>query len=367
MKRTAIFLLVLFMLICGASLMGCGSVFGIPEVPELPDYNADIQIVLPESIAAEHFKAEEGKTYYTSPGLSLWAEVNGEFLKMDYFSLEGNKRVYDNLYFYEDDYFYIVTDDYKDLYASLGDSADTEYAEEEKEQGYDIQINVKKAGIYKLIFDTETLKFDMEYKADIETPVYYTMKSCSIFSLATEWVEMSVNPENNDEFVINGFHIDAGKTVSFFNRIHTSNYKVTLNEACEGKYGTARKAEVTVNVGGEYNVYVNSKTYEVRLELTNPETAEYSCVYYDGSEFIELQPAEGDAPYIFRQRINVDTKYTTQIPDFHTASYRTYALTVIDSEYLMSSGKNYYFKQMGEYELVINLKTFEITALPIPE
>ncbi len=71
-------------------------------------------------------------------------EVNGEFLIMDYFSLDGTKRIYDNLFFYVEDYFYIVTDDYKELYASLSDSVSAEYAEEETKQGEAVQINIKK-------------------------------------------------------------------------------------------------------------------------------------------------------------------------------------------------------------------------------
>lgn len=145
MKKTFLcFIATLLILISGISLVGCDMGTGTPAIP---DYNADIQVVAPEDIDAEHFAVEEDTTYYTSPGFSLWMEVNGEFLKMDYFSLDGDKRVYDNLYFYVDDYFYMVTDDNKDLYASLGDSTDSEYAEEEKQSGEDIQINVKKSGI----------------------------------------------------------------------------------------------------------------------------------------------------------------------------------------------------------------------------
>ena len=284
-KKFLCFIVTLFTLANAACFASCGAPTGGVEIP---DYNADIQTVAPENIDTEHFVAEENTTYYTSPGFSLWMEVNGAFLEMDYFSLEGNKRVYDNLYFYEDDYFYIVTDDLKDLYASLGDSADKEYAEEEKEQGYDIQINVKKAGIYKLTFDVDTLKFDMEYKSEIQTPKYYTIKNCSIYTLETSWVEMSANPENADEFVIKNFKVQAGKSISFYNSVHTSNYKITLDEAINEKYASARKTIAWVNVGGEYNIYINAKTYVVRMELLNPDTATYSCVYYDGTDFITL-------------------------------------------------------------------------------
>lgn len=355
----------LLVLISGVAFVGCGVGTGASETT---DYNADIQAVTPEDITAEHFVVEEDKTYYTSPGFSLWMEVNGAFLEMDYFYLDGTKRVYDNLYFYEDDYFYIVTDDYKDLYASLGDPGDSEYAEEEKEQGYDIQLNVKKEGIYKLVFDLDTLKFDMEYKAKIETPVYYTIQKCQIYSKATEWVDMSVNPDNADEFVINRFNIDVDDFISFYNTTHTSLYKVTLDEACNETFGVYQYPSVKINVGGSYNVYINAKTYVVRLELLNPDTATYSCVYYDGAEFIELTPYEEDCPYIFRQRIVVDTKYTTSLPKFHTKNYRTYRLTVVDeANVLMNGGSNYYFKQIGTYDIIINLKTFEITAELLPE
>lgn len=360
-----IFLITLLVIISAISLIGCN--VGTDE-PTLPDYNADIQVVVPDNIDTEHFVVEDGVTYYTSPGFSLWMEVNGEFMEMDYFSVDGDKRVYDNLYFYVDDYYYIVTDDYKDLYASLGDSADLEYAEEEKEQGYDIQINIKKAGIYKLTFDVKTLKFDMEYKQEIQTPVYYTIKKCSIFSVATSWVEMSVNPTNEEEFVINNFNVGENKLISFFNNLHTSNYKVTLEQSIDNKLASVRKTNVVVNVGGNYNIYINRKTYVVRLELINPDTATYSCVYYDGIDFIELQPYELDVPYVFHQKIVVTTKYTTSLPKFHSEGYKTYDLAVVDpANVLMGSGSNYYFKQPGTYDLIINLKTFEISAELLPE
>lgn len=111
-------------------------------------------------------------------------------------------------------------------------------------------------------------------------------------------------------------------------------------------------------------MYINKKTYVVRLELLNPDTATYSCVYYDGTDFITLQPYESDVPYVFRQSIVVTTQYTTRIPDFHTAKYRTYDLTVVDTMNVLMSN---YFKQPGTYDVIVNLKTFEITAELLPE
>ena len=224
-----------------------------------------------------------------------------------------------------------------------------------------------RSGIYKLVFDVDTLKFDLEYKGEIETPLYYTIPNCSIYSAATNWVEMSENPANADEFVIRDFRVDAGKSVSFFNHIHTSHYKVTLDAATDGRYASARKTDVTMHVGGSYNVYINKKTYVVRFELNDVSSASYSCLYYDGSNFLTLQPYEADVPYIFRQRIVVDEKYTA-LPDFHTASYRTYRLTVVDTENVFSAvGKSHYFKETGTYDIIINLRSFEVTAVRLPE
>lgn len=364
-RRWTCILSVLLMAMSLGALVGCD--FGMSE-PTVKDYNADIQVVPPESITAEHFVVEEDITYYTSPGFSLWMEVNGAFLKREYFSLDGNKRVYDNLYFYVDDYFYIVTDDYKDLYASLSDASDTEYAEEEKQSGYDIQINVKKEGIYKLTFDVDTLKFDMEYKAEIETPVYYTISRCHIYTVDTNWVEMSVNPDNEEEFVIRNFNIGVTEHLSFYDHTHTSLYKVSLEESCNGKYGSYQYPTVSVNVGGVYDVYIHAKTYVVRLELVQPDTATYSCVYYDGEEFIVLEPYDEAVPYVFRQRIKVDTKYTTSLPKFHTENYITYSLAVVESDLLSKSSKNYYyFKQPGTYDVIVNLRTFTISVEVVPE
>lgn len=357
------FIATLFIVISGISLVGCDMGTGTSTIP---DYNADVQVVEPENIDVEHFVPKEDETYYTSSRLSLWMEVNGEFLKVNYFSLDGSKRVYDNLYLYEDDYFYMLSDDMRGWYATLSDSNDSEYAEEELAEGDEYSINIIKEGIYTVVFDTETLKFDLVYKSEITTPVYYTIKNCSIYSEATSWVEMSVNPANADEFVINNFSVTAGKSISFYNNLHTSNYKVTLEESVNNKIASVRKTIVTVNVGGNYNIYINRKTYVVRMELLNPETATYSCVYYDGTDFIELQPYEADVPYIFRQRIVVTTKYTTSLPKFHTTKYRTYDLKVVDTMgVLTSSGSS--FKQPGTYDVIINLKTFEITAELLPE
>lgn len=370
MKNKAFtYLLITLLLICASLIVSCDIGINTDEgtPSSIPQYNEDVQIVPPESIETENFVVDKDKTYYTSAGISLWMEVNGEYLKMDYFTLDGNKRIYDNLYFYKDDYFYMVTGDAKYLYASLSGSESSEYAEVEKQDGEDVQINIKKQGIYKLIFDADTLKFDIEYKADIETPVYYPMKSCSVYSVTAEkWTEMSVNPLNEDEFCIKDFALEKDKSISFFSNIHTSNYKVTLEESCNNKHASARKTEVKINIGGTYNIYVNKKTYVVRLELQNPDTASYSCMYYDGNDIAPVDLYEQGTPYIFHKRIEVTDTYEA-MPKFYTSAYREYALDVAEASVVSKTGKSYYFRKTGTYDLIINLKTFEITIEQLPE
>ena len=355
-----IFSIILFM--AAISLTGC-DIGGNP--PGVKDYNADIEIVEPENIKTENFIVEENTTYYTSPGFSLFISVRGHFTTMDYFILEDHKRIYDNLYFYENDYFYIVTDDYVDLFASLAEESDKQYAEEEKQQGHDIQLNIKKSGIYTVIFDTKTLKFDLVHKSEIKTPKYYTIKNCDIFTVATNWVEMSKNPNNSDEFQILNFNVATGKAINFYNHLHTSNYYPTL-ESNSQKYANCRKTNVEIFIGGNYNIFINSKTYEVRLELINTETADYTCVYYDGSNFITLTPQSANAPYIFNYQIYADEQYVN-VPSFYNKSYKKYLLSVTNSPDVSGSGNYHYFKKIGTYNITINLKAFELTAELLPE
>lgn len=367
-KKFLTFLLAICLILpCAFMLTACGT--NPPDIPPQKDYNADIQEILPELIDDEHFEAEDNTTYYTSPGFSLSISIRGHFMIMDYFTLDGNKRVYNNIYLYEDDYFYMVTDDYKDLYASIGNSNDNEFVEEEKESGEDIQLNVIKEGIYNIIFDTDTLKFDMVFLSEITTPRYYTIKNCDIYSVATSWREMTKNPHNQDEFYISDFHIASGKSINFFSHLHTSNFVPTLDENSQ-KMASVRKTNVRIFIGGNYDVFINAKTYEVRLELKNPETADYSCVYYDGNDFIPLELENNAVPYIFTYQITANTPYNplesgnTKLHTLYSENYGEYKLTIINSPDINAY---HYCKKAGTYKVTVNLMTFELTAELLPE
>ncbi|MBQ9791204.1 MAG: hypothetical protein IJW28_01325 [Clostridia bacterium] len=366
MKKIFMYIVTSILLLLSTTTMtGCS----MPDDPPIKDYNADIQVILPENIADELFEPQEDTTYYTSPGFSLSISIRGHFMIMDHFSLDGDKRVYENIYLYEDDYFYMVTDDYVDLFASIGDSSDSEYVEEEKASGEDLQINVIKEGIYNIIFDTKTLKFDMVFLNEITTPRYYTIQNCDIYSVATSWTVMSKNPDNQNEFYISNYHIDSGKSISFFSHIHTSNFIPTLDQDSQ-RMANVRKTDVRIFIGGDYDVFINAKTYEVRLELKNPETADYSCVYYDGDDFIPLELVDNNVPYIFTYQITADTPYNpltsgnTKLHTLYSENYGEYKLTIINSPDINAY---HYCKEKGTYKVTVNLKTFELTAELLPE
>ena len=220
-------------------------------------------------IVAQSTTNDEGKTFYTCKKLSLITEVNGYYSVNKPFVLDENdetKRIYDDVYFYVDDFFYMDRANSWDIYCTLSDPADSEYAEVEKSEGVDIQINIKKAGIYKIIFDISTLSFDLEFKSEITTPVYEEIKNCDMY-YSGAWVPMQ---KEGDEFYIKNFSIETSKFVSFFSHIHTSNFKTTVEQGTENPYirkiGSKANSQVYFKNSGTYNIYINAKTYVVRVE-----------------------------------------------------------------------------------------------------
>ncbi|MBQ9103626.1 MAG: hypothetical protein IJY57_00885 [Clostridia bacterium] len=353
MKKIFRFMFALVLMLCGTLFVGCAG--------GVPNFNEDVQVVLPENIDFEHFEPQENTTYYTSQGFSLMASVNGAFLEIDYFSLDGNKRVYDNLYFYSEDYIYAVSSDLKYLYAGLSDVNDLAYAEEEKQSGEEVQINFKKQGVYKVIFDVDTHKFDLEYKREITNPVYYTIKDCSFYTLRTSWVEMSVNPNNSNEFMLSNFVLQNEELIGFFSNLHISNYKITLDESCKNKYCSGEGILTWMSVGGTYNIYINKKTYKVRLELCDSSSATYGLVYYDGNDFFDLQPVDQSTPHLFKIRLDVDDEYTS-VPKFYSSKYTDFDLTINSSAHLTKTERSAYFKTIGTYDITVDLLNFEISV-----
>ena len=360
MKRNRILYLIFAILFILPSIFVLAGCFGSGTVGINIDNSRDLVVSEPA----------EGQTdenqYYTSKKLQLVTEINGSFKVGRPFVLDENdtnKRIYDDIYFYEDDFFKMDVSGNSLIFYSLSNDDDLEYVSIDEGYGR-IVIKQGKSGIYKLVFDITTFEFDIEYKSPIDTPKYETIESCDIYSLDTSWQQMTVNPENSDEFVINNFAVSAKKLVSFFSHnIHTSNYKITLDDACKDKYayqiGNKATADCRVKIGGTYNVYINRKTYVVRFELVNPETADYTLTSFN-SKVSNLQQST-EHKYIFT--CDYAASQYSDAPDFYDGASQKYNLTIQTSP-LLHNGTGW-FLTAGSYKLTINLQDFTIEVAEV--
>ncbi len=327
----------------------------------------------------EEYKTND-QTYYVSDYICFTMEVRGYFQVNIPFNVDKdneNLRIYDNMYFYEGDYFYLISNDYKYIWATLKNEK-TEYLTPKREQGEDIQIDVKKSGVYKITLDIKTMVMDFEYKSAIETPYYYPFKNCSIGTLVDKklvYNDLSVNPDNSDEFMITAFQVETGKLYSFYSGLaHTSNYKITVAEDSRQFVSPSLfETSVAFNVSGEFNIYVNKKTYEVRAQPTNPASLVYDCVVYENKQFVSLTPKDATVPYIFEYLYEA-TSYlggygivSDDVPKLYNKYYKEYELQVEESELLGNNDGKYYFKKKGEYLLTINLLNLTLKVEVLPE
>ena len=300
---------------------------------------------------------KEGETYYTKDDMSLCVEVNGGYRIINYFTLDKNNenlRIYDDMYFYTDDLFYMITSNYKYIYASLV-NGNTEYGKEYKEQGYDIEVDILKSGIYTLKFDISTLKFDLVFKEEIVTPRYYTIEDCEIHALLNKEqtkIKMEINPENEDELILRNQHFESGTSLFFLSFNSTSQYKVSLGESNIAPYLSQNKERqlTKLAIGGNFDITLNVKTYVVDITLLNPESADFTVIIYENGEFISLEPSS-DISYMFTYIQVVDKKYAS-LQRFYTAGYEELKFEVIDnSKHFISE----IFMEVGTYQLTLNL------------
>ncbi len=328
-------------------------------------------------------EATDDDNLFTSVGLDLVTEINGSFTANKPFSLDSgnsNKRVYDNLYLYQYDYFYMISSDYTDIWCRLSDKTDLQYVEIEREDGEDIQVNVKVSGIYKLIFDTVTKSFDIEYKSEITTPIYEEILKCEIGYLdASKNLQFIKMQKKDDELVVENFQIDSGKSVGFYSEFtHTSWYKTTLEEVSASKYvykqGTKPSTDVYFMFSGTYNVYLNPKTYVVRIEVVSIDA--YSAVVYENNEFKNLQLADQNVKHIFVYYMTVTSMEAydfnivmEELPKIYNASNRQYNLQLTEESLSLVrfSYDKTYFDEEGTYRITINLQTFEMDLELLPE
>jgi len=276
----------------------------------------------------------------------------------------------------------MISSDLRDIWCTLSDKNDLEYLEVEREQGEDIQVNVKVAGIYKLIFDTVTKSFDIEYKSEITVPVYEEILACEIGVLNAssnlEFIEMQ---KVGEELVATNLHIIGGKAVGFYSKFtHTSWYKVTVDENCSSNIVYSPKTEPSTYIffmfNGTYNVYLNPKTYVVRAELVSVDENGYSIMIFENSGENFLSLADESVKHVFIYQMVVESKIvgTTEIvvedvPTFYNGNYHEYDLQIAEDslQFFRISDDYAYFKEKGTYNLLIDLQTFTISVEKLPE
>ena len=315
----------------------------------------------------DEYKTED-ETYYKSDYIKFIMSVRGYYqTDIPFYVAKDNEnlRIYDNMYFYKGDYFQLMSKDYRYIWATLKDET-TEYLTPLREHGEDIQVDVKKSGVYKITLDIKTMIMDFEYKSEIQTPYYYPFKTCAVGTLVDNkivYTDMEESPTNADEFIVKNYAVSTGKLYSFYEKYtHVSNYKFTVNENSK-KYISESMFETSVvfNVTGEVNICVNRKTYEVSAEVSDPSKLTYDCLTYANGGFITLTPKDPNVPYIFEYKYEATSDVggygvmSDDVPDFYNKSYKKYELTVEESSLLGNNKGNYYFKKQGKYVLTIDL------------
>ena len=127
-------------------------------------------------------------------------------------------------------------------------------------------------------------------------------------------------------------------------------------------YDIYNNRKVRVHVGGTYKIYFNAKTYVLRLELQNPDTASYYCqVEWDKGN--ELTAKNSATPYLFEYEFVAQGKINdpyVDIPSIYPKLGMKYQLSVIDVDGFVAN--DIYLTESGTYILTINLKEFTLTV-----
>ena len=329
------------------------------------EYNNDNITKAEEIVSPDDIETSEDVEYYTAKDLELNVEVNGLYKAIRYFSLDPNNndlRIYDDIYLYKCDFFQMMpksdTNDIS-IYASLSDDNDREYVEEHRNSaGGDLQIDVKVEGIYKLIFDLKTLKFDIEYKGEITVPKYYAIETCTLQVKSGDQTIDKPMKLNGDTFFVGNVEIELGSTILFTAINYVSDYKFTLREETENKYACFfmtqeqyKNTYAKVLIGGKYNVSIDAKTYVASLELvSDAEDATY-CLK-QGTDNLAASAAH---PYVFEVSYQAE-KDVFMLPSFYNAAFKKVLFKPIDNEFLISTDDGTLFlKKAGNYKLVLNV------------
>lgn len=372
MKKKIVGLLAMATILCSglalASCNGFGDFSGSDsEFPQI-DNAVDLNVFTPATDDENTYL--ENETYYTSKSVDLVTEIHGRYSISRPFTLDkddANKRIYHNIYFYEEDYFQVLY--YKDVnalgsvYAVMSDETDTEYAElEYTGKGSPLQINITKKGVYNLVLDIQTLGIDMIKVGDIDTPVYEKITSCELnIHVSLEnytYTPMTLDTATGEYYIQAEIPLQA--SIGFYSDSHISHYKMEVEPSLKDTliyWNFNSPSQVRVHVGGTYKIYFHAKTYVLRLELQNPDTASYYCQvgWKENKELTAVSPA---TPYLFEHEYVVE-KADSQVPSIYPYLGMKYALYLINDDGFVEYDT--YFAEAGTYKLTVNLKEFTLT------
>lgn len=378
MKKKFLFLMMALLLVFNVTVLSGCDLFGLfyddddGQLPQI-DNSIDLDQFTPEPDDDNVYV--ENQTYYTSKSIDLVTEINGNYTVDRPFTLDPdneNKRIYHNIYLYEEDFlqvlYYEDVGDLGRLFVIMSDVSDQEYAEIEYGlNGSPLQINVIEQGIFDIILDVETFAIDLVKIGDIDTPVYETIKTCELNIHLSQgdhtYTPMTLNQDN--EFFVQA-EIPMGASIGFYSASHMSHYKLTvefglIDTLVYYNIGLTKPSQVQVHVGGRYNVYFNAKTYVLRLELQNPETAEYFC-QVEWNQGNVLTAKSSATPYLFEYEFVAQGRPNdpyVDIPSFFPQLGMAYKLTIIDLDGVVAYDQ--YITEEGTYKLTINLKEFTLS------
>lgn len=348
-----------------------------------------------EAELAKWQDAGEG-TFYKSDLYDMHCTIAGYFTYGRPFTLgeTENIHIYNNLCLYEGDEFFIAKNKSRnqgsflpnfDYCFKLKDESDTQYvtidSPAEDPTCGSLFVNQGKDGVYKITFDTETQLIDLEYLSEIETPKYDVLSGVDIQNIHDssdkKTTRMRENPDNPDEICVLGYSIPMYASIIFPNNLGCYT-RVWLDASYVNTARTFTKRELLrFSRGGVFNVYLNTKTYVVRLEQLDYETAKYNCYYIfvndanpNGDALAMTQDAEH--PYIyhldnFSNRKELGFISTIRFVDIEPNERGTYKYVLEPTNTNISRDDNngYFFTVGGTFNITINLKEGTLDAQKI--
>ncbi len=202
---------------------------------------------------------------------------------------------------------------------------------------------------------------------DIDVPVYETIKTCElnvhVSASNYSYTPMTLNTATGEYYIEKEIPLNA--SIGFYSASHMSHYKLSVAPALMDTllyYNYTSTEQVQIHVGGRYKIYLNAKTYVLRLELQNPDTASYYCQvgWNQGQVLTNVSSA---TPYLFKYNFVAQGKVNdpyVDIPSFYPSLGMSYELSIIDEHGYTAS--DMYIKESGTYELTVNLKDFALTV-----